>query len=153
MAVADSSRPRVIVDGKFFRLGPKKFFVKGIAYGPFRPNAQGLPFAAPELTALDLNQIRLLGANVVRVYDVPPRWFLDLAMERELKVFVDIPWNKHLSLDSDERRDAVRDAVRRAVSACAHHPAVFAYSIANEIPPDLVRWHGAAATADFIDDL
>ena len=153
MAVADSSRPRVIVDGKFFRLGQKKFFIKGIAYGPFKPNAQGLPFAVPELTALDLNQIRELGANVVRVYDVPPRWFLDLALTRELRVFVDIPWNKHLSLDSDERRDAARDAVRRAVAACAQHPAIFAYSVANEIPPDLVRWHGAAKISDFIDEL
>ena len=148
-----SSRPRVVVDGKFFRLGQKKFFVKGVVYGPFKPNAQGLPFAVPELTALDLSQIRELGANVIRVYHVPPRWFLDLALERGLKVFVDIPWNKHLSLDSKPRRDAARDAVRRAVSACANHPAVFAYSLANEIPPDLVRWHGAAAIADFIDEL
>ncbi len=153
MAVADSSRPRVIVDGKFFRLGQKKFFVKGIAYGPFQPNAQGLPFAVPELTALDLNQIRELGANVVRVYHVPPRWFLDLALTRDLRVFVDIPWNKHLGLDSEARREDARVAVRRAVAACAQHPAIFAYSVANEIPPDLVRWHGAAAVADFIDEL
>ena len=153
MAVADSSRPRVIVDGKFFRLGQKKFFVKGIAYGPFKPNAQGLPFAVPELTALDLNHIRELGANVVRVYHVPPRWFLDLALTRDLRVFVDIPWNKHLGLDSEARREDARDAVRRAVAACAHHPAIFAYSVANEIPPDLVRWQGAAAMADFIDEL
>ncbi len=141
------------MDGKFFRLGQKKFFVKGIAYGPFKPNAQGLPFAVPELTALDLNHIRELGANVVRVYHVPPRWFLDLALTRDLRVFVDIPWNKHLGLDSESRREDARDAVRRAVAACAQHPAIFAYSVANEIPPDLVRWHGASAVADFIDEL
>ncbi len=153
MAVADSSRPRVLVDGKFFRLGQKKFFVKGMAYGPFKPNAQGLPFAVPELTALDLSHIRELGANVVRVYHVPPRWFLDLALARDLRVFVDIPWNKHLGLDSEARREEARDAVRRAVVACAQHPAIFAYSVGNEIPPDLVRWKGGAAIADFIDEL
>ena len=43
MAVAASSRPRVSVDGKFFRLGEKKFYVKGLAYGPFAPNAAGQP--------------------------------------------------------------------------------------------------------------
>jgi glycosyltransferase involved in cell wall biosynthesis len=152
MAVA-GARPRVVVDGKFFRLGDKKFYVKGVAYGPLPPNAQGSPFAPPEQTALDLDQIRDLGANVVRVYNIPPRWFLVLAENRELKVLVDIPWNKHLSFDSSERRAAARDAVRNAVSACAKHPAVFAFSIANEIPPDIIRWTGARATADFIDEL
>jgi GT2 family glycosyltransferase len=153
MAVAGSSRSRVVVDGKFFRLGGKNFYVKGISYGPLPPNAQGQPFASPEKTALDLDQIRELGANVVRVYNIPPRWFLDLAETRELKVLVDVPWNKHLSFDSPERRAAAREAVRNAVSGCSRHPAVFAFSIANEIPPDIIRWTGARAAADFIDEL
>jgi len=153
MAVAASSRPRVVVDGKFFRLGDQKFYVKGIAYGPLAPNAEGQFFASPERTALDLDQIRDLGANVVRVYNVPPRWFLDLAGDRELKVLVDIPWNKNLSFDTAQRRAEAREAVRSAVAACSRHPAVFAFSIANEIPPDIIRWLGAAAAADFIDEL
>jgi len=153
MAVAGSSRPRVVVDGKFFRLGDKKFYVKGIAYGPLPPNAQGQPFASPEQTAQDLDQIRELGANVIRVYHVPPRWLLDLAETRELKVLVDIPWNKHLSFDSAERRHEAREAVRNAVAACSQHPAMFAFSVANEIPPDIIRWTGAKAAADFIDEL
>ena len=131
MAVVGSSRPRVVVDGKFFRLGDKKFYVKGIAYGPLPPNAQGQFFASPEQTAQDLDQIRDLGANVVRIYNIPPKWFLDLAENRELKVLVDIPWNKHLSFDSQTRRTEAREAVRNAVSACSRHPAVFAFSIAN----------------------
>src|SRR5882724_12829623 len=112
MAVAGPSQTRVVVDGKFFRLGDKKFYVKGIAYGPLPPNAQGQPFAPPEQTALDLDQIRELGANVIRVYDIPPRWFLDLAEYRELKVLVDIPWNKHLNFDSSARRSEACEAVR-----------------------------------------
>jgi GT2 family glycosyltransferase len=153
MAAAGSTRPRVVVDGKFFRLGDKKFYVKGIAYGPLPPNAQGHPFASPEQTATDLDLIRDVGANVVRVYNVPPRWFLDMAGDRDLKVLVDIPWNKHLSFDSALRRAEARDAVRNAVSACSRHPAVFAFSIANEIPADIIRWTGAKAAADFIDEL
>src|SRR3954467_8569498 len=153
MAVAGPSRSRVVVDGKFFRLGDKKFYVKGIAYGPLPPNAQGQHFASPEQTAHDLDQIRELGANVLRVYHVPPRWFLDMAGDRELKVLVDIPWNKPLSFDSAPRRAEAREAVRKAVTACSRHPAVFAFSIANEIPPDIIRWVGARAGADFIDEL
>ena len=41
MAVSVPPRPRVSVDGKFFRLGEKKFYVKGVAYGPFRDDEQG----------------------------------------------------------------------------------------------------------------
>ena len=108
MASAVVAQPRVVVDGKFFRLGEKKFFVKGVAYGPFAPNAQGQPFASPEQAALDLAQICELGANVIRVYDVPPRWLLDLAQARDLKVFVDVPWNKHLCTDSEQRRVEAR---------------------------------------------
>lgn len=154
MAVADASRPRVLVDGKFFRLAGKKFFVKGVAYGPFAPNAQGLAFASPEQTALDFAQIRGLGANVIRVYHVPPRWLLDQAQQTGLKVLVDIPWNKHLCfLDSEASRAEARAAVRQAVMACGRHDAIFGFSVANEIPPDVVRWTGARAIEDFIDDL
>lgn len=154
MALAGSSGLRVSVDGKFFRLGERKFFVKGVAYGPFAPNAAGQPFASPEQTAADLAQIRQLGANLVRVYHVPGKWFLDLAGQHELKVLIDIPWNKQLCfLDDPRHRQSARDAVRRAVYACARHPAVFAFSMANEIPPDIVRWSGGAAIANFIDEL
>src|SRR5215471_16846852 len=140
MTPAGPGAPRVGVDGKFFRLGKAKFFVKGIAYGPFAPNAAGQPWASPEQTAQDFDHIRGLGANVLRVYYVPPKWILDLAQQRELKLFVDIPWNKHLCfLDDPAEREAAREAVRRAVIGCARHPAVFAFSVANEIPADVVR--------------
>jgi GT2 family glycosyltransferase len=154
MAVAVGTSPRVSVGGKFFRLGEKKFYAKGLAYGPFAPNAAGQPFASPEQTAADFSQIQALGANLIRVYHVPAKWFLDLAAEHQLKVLVDIPWNKDLCfLDSPQHRADAREAVRRAVLGCGRHPAVFAFSVANEIPPDVVRWSGARAVADFIDDL
>ncbi|MCX6927732.1 MAG: glycosyltransferase, partial [Verrucomicrobia bacterium] len=97
---------------------------------------------------------RELGANLIRVYHVPAKWFLDLAAEHNLKVLVDIPWNKHLCfLDSRARRAEACEAVRRAVFTCGRHPSVFGFSIANEISPDIVRWSGAQAVADFMDDL
>ena len=140
MAVAAPSRPRVSVGGKFFRLGETKFYVKGVSYGPFAPASTGSRFASPEQTAKDFAQIQTLGANVIRVYHVPPKWFLDLAAERGLWALVDIPWNKHLCfLDSEHRREEARAAVRQAVLDCERHPAVIAFSDTNEIPPDIVR--------------
>jgi GT2 family glycosyltransferase len=154
MAVAVAPRRRASVDGKFFRLGEKKFYVKGVAYGPFRDNEQAKPFASKEQTAADFAQIRQLEANLIRIYDVPPKWFLDLALEHKLKLLIDIPWNKHLCfIDSPAEQDRARQAVRNAVLGCGGHPAIFAFSVANEVPPDIVRWSGTQAVSDFIDEL
>jgi glycosyltransferase involved in cell wall biosynthesis len=154
MAVSSESPDRVSVDGRFFRLGARKFHVKGITYGPFAPNAQGEMFASPEQTARDLQQITELGANVVRLYHVPPRWLLDLVAERGLKVLIDIPWAKHLCfLDSPQSMRAALGAVRDAVQATRRHPAVFAYSVVNEISAEIVRWSGVGRVQKFIDAL
>jgi glycosyltransferase involved in cell wall biosynthesis len=154
MAEASASGARVTLDGKFFRLGPEKFFVKGVTYGPFANNAAGEPFASREQTQADFLRLRELQANVLRVYYVPPPWLLDLAAVHGLKVLIDVPWNKHLCfLDSENLADRARAAVLSAVQSCRGHPAVFAYSVVNEISPDIVRWSGANEVADFIDEL
>ncbi|MBM3837977.1 MAG: glycosyltransferase [Verrucomicrobia bacterium] len=154
MLLSQINPRRVRVDGKFFRAGARKFHPKGVTYGPFAPNGRGEPFPETEQAKSDFAQIRELGANLLRVYDVPPGWFLDLAGENDLKLLVDIPWSKHLCfLDSDSAREAARASVRDAAKACARHPAVFAVSVVNEIPADIVRWSGASRVAEFIDEL
>lgn len=154
MSDASSILPRVRVDGKFFRLGDRKFYAKGVAYGPFAPGESGACLPSPEQTARDLALIAELGANVIRTYMPPPRWLLDLAQDHGLKLLVDIPWPKnHCFLDSGRAKEQAREAVRGVVKACIGHPAIFAYSVVNEIPPDIVRWSGAAAVTDFIEEL
>ena len=154
MALPGTAAARVRVDGKFFRVGDKKFCPKGLTYGPFAPNEQKEMFPSREQTARDFLQIRELGANLLRVYYVPPRWFLDLAAEHELRVLVDVPWPKHLCfLESAKSRTEAREMVRAAVEACQGHPAVFAHSVVNEIPAEIVRWSGVRQVSDFIDEL
>jgi GT2 family glycosyltransferase len=152
-AVAASSG-RVAVDGKFFCLGGKKFFLKGVTYGPFAPDDEGDTFGDGEQVATDFELIRELGANVLRVYYPPPCWFLDLAHEHGLKVLVDIPWPKHLCfLDSVEAQEEARETVRRAVTEARGHPAIFAFSVVNEIPAEIVRWSGVRRVEAFIEEL
>jgi glycosyltransferase involved in cell wall biosynthesis len=154
MSAASPSHPRVRVDGKFLRLGEKKFHIKGVAYGPFAARDDGECFPTPEQTARDLAQIVELGANVIRVYTAPARWLLDLAAEHGLRLLLDIPWPKnHCFLDSERTREQAREAVRGVVRACAGHPAILAYSVVNEIPPDIVRWSGPNKVTDFIEEL
>src|ERR1700722_7666837 len=140
------STNRVTVDGKFFRLGERKFCLKGVTYGPFWPDAGEGTYASREQTARDFAQIRELGANLIRVYHVPPRWLLDLATSHQLRVLIDIPWNKHLCfLDSPPLQEQTRQTIRNAVQNAASHSAIFAWSMVNELAPDIVRWSGARA--------
>jgi GT2 family glycosyltransferase len=144
----------VRLDGKFFRLGDQKFWVKGVTYGPFEPRPEGIHLPGQHQLEADLRQIAGLGANTVRVYHVPPRSFLDTAYAFRLKVLVDVPWSKHRCfLQSHEDRESGRRAVREAARASKGHPALLALSVVNEIPADVVRWLGRAPVEAFIDEL
>lgn len=145
---------RATVDGKFFRLGGRKFHIKGVTYGPFAPNENAEPFASPAQTRQDFELIGQLGANLVRIYDAPPVWLLDLASEYELKVLIDLPWNKHATfLDSLNEQREIRDQLCRLIRPATGHRAVFGYSVVNEIAADIVRWSGARMVEEFIDSL
>jgi len=145
---------RVRRDGKFFRLGKEKFYVKGVTYGPFKPDADGLTFPNPAQAKRDFERMQELGANCLRVYHLPPAWFLDLADDFGLKIFLDVAWAKNLTFIGDENvtRQA-QEAVRSAARACGNHPAVLALSVVNEIPSDIVRYVGRHKVEAFIDDL
>ncbi len=150
---------RIRRDGKFFRLGTEKFYVKGVTYGPFKgpagANAKGDEhYATPDQTARDFVLMNELGVNCLRVYHTPPLWFLDLALTHRLRVFVDIAWPKNLTFIGDEKLEAsAENAVTEAAEACGNHPAVFAISVVNEIPAEIVRFVGRRAVEEFIDRL
>ena len=74
---------------------------KGVTYGPFKPDAEGLTLPTPRQTRRDFEQMLELGANCVRIYHTPPIWFLDLAQEMGLKIFLDVAWAKNLTFVGD----------------------------------------------------
>src|SRR5216684_7390469 len=142
------------VQGKFFFTGGKKHFVKGVTYGPFAPGADGTQFPPPERVARDFALMAEMGANTARVFTVPPVWLLDIAAANGLKVLVGIPWSQHITfLDNPTVQAEIRRSVLAGVRSCQHHGAVFAYVIGNEIPPDMVRWHGADRVRRFLKSL
>jgi glycosyltransferase involved in cell wall biosynthesis len=144
----------VRVQGKFFFAGERKHFVKGVTYGPFPPATHGTQFPERATVVRDFALMRSAGANTVRVFTVPPVWLLDLAAEAGLRVLVGLPWTQHVAfLDSEIIKTEIRAAVTAGVRACARHRAVFAYLVGNEIPPDMIRWHGAEAVREFLREL
>src|SRR3989475_428216 len=145
---------RLEARGKFFFTGTQKILLKGVTYGPFAPDAFGSQFHDPRAVAADLDLMAELGANTLRTFTIPPRWLLDLAGDRNLRVLAGIPWAEHVCfLDSKELTQRIRRTVAEAVKACGGHPAVAAYLVGNEIPPDIVRWYGAPRVSAFLRQL
>jgi len=149
----DFSAP-VRVQGKFFFVGDRKHFVKGVTYGPFPKGSHGTQFPECAVVEVDFALMAEAGINTLRVFTVPPLWLLDAAQQEGLKVLVGLPWSQHVAfLDNPKIQRQIREAVTAGVRACSRHPAIFAYLIGNEIPPDMVRWHGAEAVRGFLKRL
>src|SRR5258705_4984018 len=136
---------RPIVGGKFLFVGDEKFLARGVTYGPFRPDELGCAYHNPDVARRDFAAMAAQGINSIRTYTCPPRWLLDVAAEHGLRVMVGVALaGEQLTAFLDDRK-TVRSILRRCadeVRACASHPALLAYSIGNEIPSAIVRWHG-----------
>jgi O-antigen biosynthesis protein len=145
---------KIALRGRFFFCNGEKFFFKGVTYGPFAPSSDGVPFPESGRVDADFTLMSELGANGLRTFTPPPAWLLDLAAAHGLRVIVGIPWAQHVSfLDSRQIQSEVRKTIVRSIEGCRRHASVFAYLIGNEIPPEIVRWHGADHTRSFLSGL
>ena len=150
----DLTKTRVRPAAKFLFAGDKKFFVKGVTYGPFKPDEERHYLGRPEQVDVDLALMREIGLNVIRIYHAPPRWFLDCCAAAGIRVLITLPWAKHIEfLRQRAARNAIADAVRDAVTAYAGHPAVFGYLVGNEISSTMVRWLGVRRVTEFVEKL
>jgi len=150
--LALATRPHV--RGKFLYAGNRKLYVRGVTYGTFRPDEQGCEYGDERTVERDFAQMAAAGLNAVRTYTVPPRWLLDLALQHGLYVMVGLPWEQHVTfLDDTGRARSIEQRVREGVRACAGHPAVLCYTIGNEIPAPIVRWHGRHRIEAFLERL
>src|SRR5258706_5197304 len=145
---------RIRICGKLFSLGRRKWYAKGLIYGPFAPNSEGLPLPERPRLLSDLAHIRDLGGNCIRLYSPPPPLFLDDAVDHGLRVMIDVAWEKHRCFFEDwsSQQDALA-RVRKTARELGAHPAVFAISVGNEIPHDVVRFYGARRVERFLDQL
>ena len=149
-----SSSDPIRAVAKFFFEGDRKFFVKGITYGPFKPDPEGHYLGPPEQVERDLAQMREAGLNVVRIYHVPPLWFLDRCAAAGMRVLITLPWAKHVEfLRKKSSRDQISGMVREAVATHRGHPAIFGYLVGNEISSTMVRWLGVRRVTEFVEHL
>jgi len=153
-AAAPTPGQRPAARGKFLWLGDEKLYVRGVTYGTFCPNGDGHQFPPRDLVAADFSHMAANGLNAVRTYTVPPRWLLDAALEHGLWVTVGLPWEQHVDfLHPRSRARSIEARVQAGVAACAGHPAVLCYAVANEIPSRVVRWLGRRPVERFVERL
>ena len=150
--VAADNRPRV--QGKFIFAGGEKLYVRGVTYGTFRPNEQGEEFPEPEVVERDFARMSANGVNAVRTYTPPPHWLLDEAQEHGLRIMAGLPVERSVAfLDYRRCARSIEEMVRAEIRARAGHPAILCYTIGNEIPASIVRWHGRRKLERFLERL
>jgi GT2 family glycosyltransferase len=143
-----------VIDGKFLRVDGRRFWVKGVTYGTFAPDAQGHQFPARDVVARDFAGMARHGVNTVRTYTAPEPWVLDEAARAGIRVMVGLPWSQHIAfLDDQHTPRQIRRDTAAKVLRIASHPAVLLLALGNEIPPPVVRWHGAARIERFLREL
>ena len=133
---ADAADNRWRTDGKFFRCGVSRVWLRAVTYGPF-------PGGWPESFEPDFRRIAAAGFNALRLFEMPDRRLLDAAARHGLRVFGGLLWGQNADFF---RRPGLLSAARvglaEALRGIADHPALAGVFVANEIPSDLVRWMG-----------
>lgn len=137
--------------GKFVCVGGRTLPLKGVTYGTFAPDANGAQFPSADIVAADFAKMAECGINMVRTYTTPSREILDEAARHGLRMMIGVPWTQHVAFLGDRKLTrSIREDVTARVAALADHPAALLFAIGNEIPPSVVRWHGARRVQKFL---
>src|SRR5438309_8436401 len=147
-------RPRA--RGKFIFTGDEKFYVRGVSYGAFHPDASGREYHDLDVIERDFAQMAANGINTVRIpHTTPPRALLDAAQRHGLRVMVGLSAEQYLGFLIDRKKTVfeIEVLVRAKVRECAGHPALLCYALGNEIPALMARWLGRRAIERYLKRL
>ena len=148
--IVHSATERARVDGKFLAVGDKRFWLKGVTYGTFNDKVNN-GYPSEEVVERDFQLMARYGFNSYRTYTIPPRWLLDIGARHGLRAVVGIPWEQHITFLNDRTTTAsIEERVRESVRQCAKHPAILCYTIGNEVPAPIARWHGKKGLEGFL---
>ena len=94
------------VVGKFIYTGAEKFYVKGVSYGAFRPDAEQREYHDTAQIEQDFALMAAHGINTVRIpHTMPPRSLLDIALRHRLRVMVGLSAEQYVGylIDTDKK--------------------------------------------------
>jgi O-antigen biosynthesis protein len=147
------------IDGKQFLRDGRRFHIRGVTYGTFRPRGDGARYPETPRLDEDLAGMAAAGFTTVRTYTAPPDDLLDAAGQRGLAVLAGAfypDWRYLLGASRSEFRRVTaeaRDTVAAQARRLASHDEVLAISLGNEIPADVVRWYGTRRVAGVLAEL
>lgn len=141
---------RLQVDGKFFRAGCERVFLKMVTYGPFpQPRPEQLGDNRGQMA-----QIAASGFNAIRIYEQPDDDLLDAALQEGLWVFVGLNWEFHHDfVSSPSILHSAKLSMEYGLNSWGEHPAVAGVFVANEVPADMVRWMGTVRVRQALEDM
>ena len=142
--------------GKFIFIGDEKFYIRGVSYGAFHPDASGREYCKLDVVERDFAQMAASGINTVRIpHTTPPRSLLDAAQRHGLRVMVGLSAEQYLGFLIDRKKTVseIEALVRAKVQECAGHPALLCYALGNEIPALMARWLGRRAIERYLKRL
>jgi GT2 family glycosyltransferase len=135
---------KIRIRGKFFYAGDRKFYMKGVTYGAFKPDDDGQEYHDHELIRKDFRMMQAAGLNTVRIpHTTPPPALLDIAAETGLKVMIGLSAEQLVGyLIDKEKSPDLKKLIQDKVRTVARHPALACIALGNEIPASTVRWIG-----------
>src|SRR5687767_3169037 len=143
---------KVRISGKFLYAGDKKFYIKGVTYGAFRPDEKGEEYTDTRKIEKDFAMMSAHGINTVRIpHTTPPGKLLDIAHGYNLKVMVGLSAEQLVGYLIDRKKAPdFRNIIQEKVRRVAGHPALLCFAIGNEIPASIVRWIGRKKIENFL---
>lgn len=127
---------RWLTDGKFFRAGGQRVWMRAVTYGPF-------PGGWPKDFSKDFSQISAAGFNAIRLYSLPDQHLLDAAAAQGLKVFGGLAWGQNADFfQNPSLYSSARVALAECLRSHHDHPALAGIYVGNEVPADLAKWMG-----------
>lgn len=153
--VVPSGMTPVQTAGKFFRTEEDAtWWLNGVTYGPFPPNAAGEPFPEAARLETDLRMIAALGFNTIRLYAPPTALLRAAAGKNGLRLLVTLTWTDHVDfLAGRSQRAEIQKAITNQARDLAGDPLVAAILVGNEIEKSLVRWMGPRRVQRFLEGL
>lgn len=151
---------RIRTDGKFFRVGHRRFQFRGVTYGTFEPRpSDGARFPRLDQMKQDFADMSAAGFTVVRTYTEPTEDMVALAADWQLHLLAGVFFPDWRYLVGASRRQTRRIAAegRRAVREAARRLSgseqVLALCLGNEVPADVLRWLGPSTVPSSIAEL
>src|SRR5881227_4061191 len=112
--------PWPLVRGKFIFVGDEKFYVRGVTYGAFHPDASGHEYHDLDVTERDFAQMAANGINTVRIpHTTPPRSLLDVAQRHGLRVMVGLSAEQYVGYLNDKKDTSdIERSIRAKARTC-----------------------------------